>query len=109
MAEKKKDRYVVAPGFSFVGKKRAFVSGDEIDENAFSNPKDFQKLLTCKPPRIVKASEEAAPARTGSGADDRKKLEEAVIANGLGKAEDLAALSIAELKKILSDSGVTIE
>jgi hypothetical protein len=106
------DRYIVAPGCSFVGNKRAYNAGDEIDEKAFGKPEDFKKMLSGKKPKIIKAppKEEAAEEKnkgggnTGAGTADRKGLEEAVIAKGLGKPEDLAALSDDELKQLLRDT-----
>jgi hypothetical protein len=103
-----KERYIVAPGCSFVGNKRAYNAGDEIDEKAFGDPSDFQKFLTGKNPKIIKAPpKEEAPAGggnaggTGAASVDRKQLEDSVIARGLGKPEDLAALSDDELKQLL--------
>jgi hypothetical protein len=106
-----KERYIVAPGCSFVGNKRAYNAGDEINEKAFGNPADFQKFLSGKKPKIIKAppqkeAEEGnkGGGNTGTGTVDRKQLEEAVIAKGLGKQEDLAALSDEELKQLLKDA-----
>jgi hypothetical protein len=107
-----KEKYIVAPGCSFVGNKRAYSAGDEIDEKAFGDPADFQKFLSGKNPKIIKAPpKEEAPANknggggnageTGAGPVDRKQLEDSVIARGLGKPEDLAALSDDELKQLL--------
>jgi hypothetical protein len=108
----KEEKYIVAPGCSFVGNKRSYAAGDEIDEKAFGNSADFQKFLTGKNPKIIKAPQkEETPANkntgggntegTGAAPVDRKQLEEAVIARGLGKPEDLAVLSDDELKKLL--------
>jgi hypothetical protein len=109
-----KERYYVAPGCSFVGNKRAYNAGDEIDETAFGDPADFQKFISGKNPKIIKAppsSKEEAPANkntddsnAGGAPVDRKQLENSVIARGLGKAEELAAFSDDELKKILGDA-----
>jgi hypothetical protein len=109
---KEKERYIVAPGCSFVGNKRAYNAGDEIDEGAFGNPADFQKLISGKKPKIIKAPPEGKKPEnkstgggnaggTGAAPLDRKQLEEAVVAKGLGKPEDLAALSDDELKQLL--------
>jgi hypothetical protein len=106
MAKEKKGQYVVAPGFSFVGKKRAYVSGDEIDENAFGDPKNFQKFLSGKNPRIVvKPPETAAPAVTGNtsaGSIERKALEETALKLGY-TPEDIKKLTDDDLKLILED------
>jgi hypothetical protein len=116
-----KERYVVAPGCSFVGNKRAYNAGDEIGEEAFGNPKDFQKFISGKSPKIIKAPPEekkSASKNTGGGNAkepdteetdtdtpvDRKQLEESVIARGLGKPEDLTALSDDELKRLLGNA-----
>jgi hypothetical protein len=109
-----KERYIVAPGCSFVGNKRSYNAGDEIDEKAFGDPADFQKFLTGKNPKIIKAPPEEKTAAkntgggnaggTGTASVDRKQLEEAVVARGLGKPEDLAALSDDELKQLLGDA-----
>jgi hypothetical protein len=106
-----KERYIVAPGCSFVGNKRAYSAGDEIDEKAFGDPSDFQNFLTGKSPKIIKAPPKETPPKnaggnartTGNTPVDRKQLEDSVIARGLGKAEDLAALSDDELKQLLGD------
>jgi hypothetical protein len=104
-----KERYIVAPGCSFVGNKRAYNAGDEIDEKAFGDPSDFHKFLTAKNPKIIKAPPEEKPPKnaggnagaTGNTPVDRKQLEDSVIARGLGKPEDLAALSDDELEQLL--------
>jgi hypothetical protein len=106
-----KEKYIVAPGCSFIGNKRAYNAGDEIDEGAFGNPADFQKFISGKKPKIIKAPpEEKTPenknlGNTGAAAPvGRKQLEEAVVSKGLGKAGDLAALSDDELKRLLEDA-----
>lgn len=106
-----KERFIVAPGCSFVGNKRAYNAGDEIDEKAFGDASDFQKFLTGKSPKIIKAPPEEKPAAKNTGGGnaggtsvDRKQLEDSVIARGLGKPEDLAALSDEELKQLLGDA-----
>jgi hypothetical protein len=110
-----KEKYIVAPGCSFVGNKRAYNAGDEIDEAAFGDPADFQKFLSGKDPKIIKAlPEEKNPAnkKTGGGNTrdtpaapvDREQLEKSIVARGLGKAEDLAALSDDELKQLLENA-----
>jgi hypothetical protein len=107
-----KERFVVAPGCSFVGNKRAYNAGDEIDEEAFGDTSDFQKFLTGKNPKIIKAPpEEKTPAENTGNAGgiggtpvNRKQPEEAVVAKKLGKPEDLATLSDDELKQLLGDA-----
>jgi hypothetical protein len=106
-----KEKYIVAPGCSFVGNKRAYSAGDEIDEAAFGDPVDFQRFLSGKNPKIIKAPPKGkTPAEKTDGGNtgdtpttpvDRKQLEDSVIARGLGKPEDLAALSDDELKQLL--------
>jgi hypothetical protein len=109
-----KERYIVAPGCSFIGNKRAYNAGDEIDEKAFGDTSDFQKFLTGKNPKIIKAPpEEKSPTKNTGGGNtggtdgasvDRKQLEDSVVAKKLGKPEDLAALSDDELKQLLKDA-----
>jgi hypothetical protein len=97
-------KYIVAPGYSFVGKKRAFVSGDEITETAFGSPENFKKFISDKKILKVPVEEEAAN-ESGKTGDERKQLEESFLARGLGKPEDMAALSDDELKQLIGDSG----
>jgi hypothetical protein len=110
-----KEKYIVAPGCSFVGNKRSYNAGDEIDEKAFGDTSDFQKFLTGKNPKIIIAPpEEKTPEKKNTGGGngggsgntpvDRKQLEESAIARGLGKPEDLAVLSDDELKQLLGDA-----
>jgi hypothetical protein len=101
-------RYVVAPGVSFVGKKRAYVAGDPIDESAFSKPEHFKKFLSCNPPKIVppppeaeKDPEKKSGKKNETGENlDRKALEEKAFSLGLTVAE-LAGLTDTELAELL--------
>jgi hypothetical protein len=101
--EKEEFQHVVAPGCSFVGNKRGYLAGDVITEDVFGNPEDFKKMLASK--KIVKALiEEAAPDNGADKSDkavERKQLEESFLARGLGKPEDLSALSDDELKQLM--------
>jgi hypothetical protein len=97
-------KYIVAPGHSFVGQKRAFVSGDEITKAAFVSPKDFERFISAKRILKVPVEEAATPAADKTG-DERKQLEESFLAQGLGKPEDMSALSDDELKQLIGGSG----
>jgi hypothetical protein len=110
-----KQRYVVAPGVSFVGNKRAYVAGDPIDESAFIDPKHFKILLSGKSPKIIPAPPETEKEpekksdrenENGTGLD-RKTLEEKALASGLVKtADELAAFKDSELAELLKNSGI---
>jgi hypothetical protein len=99
MAETKK-KYVVAPGCSFVGNKKTYKEGDEIDETAFKDKARFESFLKGDKPKIIPApkAEEKKP--------DRKELEKLALADGFIKQEDLAALGDEELEKILKEAGL---
>ncbi len=110
-----KQRYVVAPGVSFVGNKRAYVAGDEIDESAFNKPENFKRMLSGKNPKIIPAppkdtaEKETAPKTGGEntgGGLDRAALEAAAVNSGLYKKDELAAMSDDELKKDLEEAGL---
>jgi hypothetical protein len=111
MAKSKEQRYVVAPGASFVGNKRAYVAGDEIDESAFSNPKYFKAFLSGPSPKIIpappeleaKTDESGKKSETGANLD-RKALEEKALSIGVTAAES-ALLTDNELAKLLKDNG----
>jgi hypothetical protein len=113
MANEKK-RYVVAPGASFVGNKRAYNSGDEIDESAFGKPQYFKKMLSSKPPKIIEAPPETEKTtkKDGNntadpGADKRKAMEEKAVLSGLARPEELEQFNDEQLEKLLKDYGVT--
>jgi hypothetical protein len=112
MAKEKKERYVVAPGCSFIGNRRAYNAGDEIDETAFSKPADFRLFISMEKPKIIPAPpEQKAPKKSAGDTDTdteaeaaaRKKLEEEVLAKGGCTIEDLKALSVEELQEILKE------
>jgi hypothetical protein len=103
-------RYVVAPGASFVGNKRAYVAGDEIDESAFGDPKDFKKMLSGDHPKIIPAplppdeKPEGQKREEKEPEQDRKVLEEKALSAGF-MADELAKLTDGELEKLLKDNG----
>jgi hypothetical protein len=109
-----KKRYIVAPGVSFVGKKRAYVAGEEIDESAFGKPEYFKKMLSCKPPKIIEAPPEKEEDKkkdsdtTPAPEDEKRKtMEKLAVTNGLLKPEELEQYSNEQLEKLLKDHGVT--
>jgi hypothetical protein len=115
MVKSKDQRYVVAPGVSFVGNKRAYVAGDEIDESAFSDPKYFKAFLSGKSPKIIPAPpepEEEPDKKNGKKKETgenlgREVLIEKLIASGLFKTkEELASLAYKELVELLEISGI---
>jgi hypothetical protein len=89
-------RYVVAPGASFVGNKRVYVAGDEIDESAFGDPKDFKKMISDDHPKIIPGPlpPDEKPEQ------DRKALEEKALSAGF-MVNELAKLTDSELEKLL--------
>jgi len=105
MEEKKK--YVVAPGCSFVGNKKIYNAGDEIDESAFKDEERFKKFLTGSKPKII-----PAPPKVSA---EEEKDEEVITTLSREELEALAAdfmtvdaiqkLDDAKLKKILKKKG----
>jgi hypothetical protein len=111
MAGEKKDRYVIAKGVSFVGNKKHYVEGDDIDESAFKKPEQFQKLvkagkIVIAPPEAEK-KEKAGKGNKGGGGDKttREALEKAAIDSGLFSKEQLTGMKDEELEQILKDTG----
>jgi hypothetical protein len=109
--ETAKKRYVVAEGFSFVGKKRSYVSGDEIDESAFGKAEYFKKMIAAR--KIIEAPPEDEPKKEpekGKGSDSktetRKALEEKAISGGLLDQEALAQFTDEQLEKLLKGNGI---
>ena len=110
MAGEKKDRYVIAKGVSFVGNKKHYVEGDDIDESAFKKPEQFQKLvkagkIVIAPPEDEK-KEKAGKNKDGGGKKaTREALEKAAIDSGLFSKEQLTGMKDEELEQILKDTG----
>ena len=107
MAESKK-RYIVAPGASFVGNKKTYAAGDEIDETAFKDVKRFEHFLKCKPPKIIEALKEEKEEKPSGGGNhrlDRKTMEELALKDGFMKPDQIKALKDDELERILKESG----
>jgi len=108
MGEAKKS-YVVAKGVSFVGNKKSYKEGDEIDETAFKDKKRFEHFLNCKPPKIIEApkeTEEKKPDNGGSGDKlDRKALEELALKDNFKKPEEIKNLKDEELEELLKKAG----
>jgi hypothetical protein len=113
MAKSKDQRYVVAPGVSFVGNKRAYVAGEEIDESAFSDPKYFKAFLSGKSPRIipappepeVKTDKESGKNNVPPVPPSREAMEEKALSVGATLAE-LAALDDNDLVEFLKNKGI---
>jgi hypothetical protein len=106
-----KKRYVVAEGFSFVGKKRSYVSGDEVDESAFGKAEYFKKMIAAR--KIIEAppeDETEKEPKKGKGSDSktetRKALEEKAISGSLLYQEELARYTDEQLEKLLKDNGI---
>ena len=106
-----KKRYIVAQGASFVGEKKTYKEGDEIDESAFKTPERFKQFLNSKPPKIIEApageKAEEKPAGSGGGGNklDRKALEELALKDNFMKPDQIKALKDDELEKALRDAG----
>jgi len=103
MAEKTK-RYIVAPGCSFVGNKKTYKEGDEIDESAFNDKDRFKKFFESKPPKIIEAL--AVEKKKEPKKLERKELEKLVIEHNLLKKEQLASTKDDELEALLKGNGV---
>jgi len=94
MAEKK---FVVADGVSFVGNKKTYKAGDEIDKSAFKDEKRFSDLIAKK--KIV----EAPAAETAAPKKDRNELEKIAIEKGGLKKEQVSSMKDEELEKYLKE------
>jgi len=103
MAESKK-KFVVAPGCSFVGNKKTYKEGDEIDETAFKDKARFESFLKGDKPKIIPAP--AAEKKAEEKKPDRKELEKLALDGGLLKENQLSAVKDDELEKILKDAGL---
>jgi len=108
-----KKTYVVAKGASFVGDKKVYKEGDEIDETAFKDKERFQKFLTCKPPKIIEAPAESTEKKDDNGGDEinaearkaRKALEDLALKDGFKKLEEIKNLKDEELEELLKKAG----
>jgi hypothetical protein len=106
MAEQKK-KYVVAPGASFVGNRKTYKEGDEIDETAFKDKARFEAFTKGAKPKIIPAptgEEKADPLKNDP--PDRKALEKMAIDGGLAKEKDVSSIKDDDLKKLLTDAGL---
>ena len=115
MAETKK--YIVAPGFSFVGNKRTYKEGDEIDASAFKNEKRFQSFISGDKPKIILAPPKEATNKKDededvSGVDvsgvnvDRPALEKLFIDGGIFDKEKLSKIPDDKLLKLAVKKGL---
>jgi hypothetical protein len=107
-AEEKK-RYVVAPGCSFVGNKKTYNEGEEIDETAFKDKERFESFLKGDKPKIIPApigKEEEGKEEEKEAGKKREDLEKLALDGGLLKKEQLSAVKDDELEKILKDAGI---
>jgi hypothetical protein len=100
MAEKK---YIVADGCSFVGNKKTYKEGDEIDASAFKNKERFESFLSGKNPKIIPSP--AGGEKEKQAKIDRKELEKLALDNGLVKKEQVSTVKDDELEKMLKDAG----
>jgi len=102
-----KTKYVVAPGCSFVGNKRTYHPGDEIDETAFKDKKRFEQFLKGDKPKIIPAPPKAEEEKKEEPKKaDRKELEKLALEKGLAKKDQVSALKDEELEKLLKDAGL---
>jgi len=104
----KEKKYIVAPGCSFVGNKKTYKEGDEIDKSAFASEERFKEFINCKPPKIIEAPAEPKETKKDDLAKkmDRKDLEKMAIDKKLLEAEKLAAMKDEDIEKVLKDAGV---
>jgi hypothetical protein len=107
--EETKEKYVVADGCSFVGNRKSYKAGDEIDESAFSDKKRFESFLTCDPPKIVKAPAGAKKETEDDAGDenpttDRQTMEKLAAELGM-KPENIAKLDDKKLFKVWKKQG----
>jgi hypothetical protein len=105
MAEQKK-KYIVAPGASFVGNRKTYKEGDEIDETAFKDKARFESFTKGKTPKIISGG-----GNDNTGNDEevttsltREELEKLALELGM-RLENIAKLDDSKLKKILKKNG----
>lgn len=72
MASKKK--YVVAKGYSFVVGGIIYIEGEEISEEAFSDKKNFARLVAQK--KIIAVTEDDKATDEGKSSEDGKTADE---------------------------------
>jgi hypothetical protein len=101
MAETKKI-YVVAEGCSFVGNKKSYKAGDEIDASAFKDDKRFKSFIESKKIIEKTAPEEKKEEKTF----DRAAAEKLAVEKGLAKNDQVSKLKDDELEKLLKDAGL---
>ncbi len=116
MMAENKQRYVVAKGCSFVGNKKSYKEGDEINETAFSKPEHFKKMLGGKNPRIIPApakekndtseADKAAAAKIAADEAAVKKIADEKAAADKIEADKAAAEKRAEHEKLAIEKGL---
>lgn len=109
-------KFVVAPGCSFVGNKRTYVAGDEITESAFSKPEYFKKMTEGKNPKIIPSSgvSKSDDDEDLSGVDitgvgeipTRENLEKLILEKGLLKESKIKRFSDEDLLKFAVKRGL---
>ena len=97
MAEEKK--FVVAKGHSFVGNKRSYKEGDEIDETAFKSKERFESFLKGDNPKII-----PAPAGETKQSGDDENLD-SVDVSSIAEKPTREALEKLILEKGLLNEG----
>ena len=100
------EKFVVAPGCSFVGSGKIYNEGDEITASVFGeNDKGkarFKSFQEGKNPKIIPAS--GAAKQEEPKKLDRKELEALALKNGM-KNEEFKSLKDEELEAKLKEAG----
>jgi len=107
MSDEKKQKYVVAEGCSFVGRKRTYVAGDEIDESAFSKPEHFKKMIDGDKPKII--PESLYNKKKSSGNEKPKEKDEDENLDGVDVTKIKNKPDREALKKLILEKGLLKE
>jgi len=105
-------KYVVAKGCSFVGDKKTYNEGDEIDEKVFSKKERFESFLKGDNPKIIPApsvkddEDLTGVDLTGVDVPTREEIEKLILEKGLLKEDKIKVFKDVDLLKFAVKKGL---